>query len=330
MPISDERPQSFPVAGEEPTVADEALAWFTRLRSGRLSPEERREFDRWRQRSPAHAQAFEEVCELWEDPALRAAALMAAQRPTAQRVTAPLRQRGMRRMWQAAAVAAFVAAIGLHLDVPTRLAADYLTSTGERRTVHLPDRSTVTLNTDSAVTMQFDATTRRVRLLKGEALFQVQPEERRAFVVESGRLLTRAVGTEFLVREEREGVRVTVVEGVVELASNGPGWTPLRIEAGRQVSAGTGGPEPARNADISAATAWLKGRLAVDNVRLGELVDELRRYHVGAILVLNPAVADIKVSGSYNLADPTAVLTTLSQTLPVRMTRLTNRLVILF
>lgn len=330
MPTSDERPPFDPPLGEEPTPSDEALAWFARLRSGRLSPEERREFDRWRQNSPGHARAFDEVCELWDDPALKAAALVADERSPFLGSTAPPRRRRLTRMLQAAAVAALVIGLGLQLDLPTRLTADQQTAAGERRTIQLPDRSTVTLNTDSALAVQFNAATRRVRLLKGEAWFQVQPEEGRAFIVESGRLLTRAVGTEFLVREERQGVRVTVVEGMVELAPNGPAWAPLRVEAGRQVSVDAGGPGPVREADLSTATAWLKGRLVVDNVRLGDLVGELRRYHAGAILVVNPSIADIKVSGSYTLADPAGVLTTLTQTLPVRMARLTNRLVILF
>lgn len=229
----------------------------------------------------------------------------------------------------AAAVAGLLMIAGL-LDLPLRLGSDYWTATGERQVVLLPDHSTVTLNTRSAIDADFDGTARRIHLLKGEAFFQVVPDEQKAFVVESRQITTRAVGTAFLVREGPDGIGVTVTEGVVELAPSEPGWTPLQLTVGQQVAVGSKGPGPVRNIDPSHATAWLRGRLVVDDVRLADVIEELRRYHPGTIQVWNRAVNDIRVSGSYNLADPTAVLTTLAQTLPIRMARFTDRVVILF
>ncbi|BCA56638.1 hypothetical protein W02_37780 [Nitrospira sp. KM1] len=74
----------------------------------------------------------------------------------------------------------------------------------------------------------------------------------------------------------------------------------------------------------------MRGRLVFDNVSLEQVVTEIRRYHNGLIILWNPALANIRVSGSYNLSDTTAILTTLTQTLPIHLTRLTDRLVILF
>lgn len=329
----DDRDITQAVTGDESLLAEEAIAWFTRLRSVQCSAEERRAFESWRTQSPAHTIAFDEAGVLWNDPALGSAA---AQRAYTSGVVhgggraSPGSFRWLARFAAAAAVTGLLVTAGFQLDLPLRLTSDYRTSTGERQVVQLSDRSTVTLNTRSAISAAFDAASRRVHLLKGEAFFQVAHDTEKAFAVDSRHIITRAVGTEFLVREEPDGIRVTVIEGIVELAPAQPGWTPIRLSVGQQVSVGALGPGPVREIDVASATAWLRGRLVVDDARLGDVLDELRRYHPGMIQVWNSGVNDIRVSGSYNLTDPAQVVTTLAQTLSIRMARFTDRVVILF
>lgn len=314
-------------------VEEAAAAWFVRLRSGRCSVEERQAFESWRTRHPAHAAAFEAMARLWEDSSLHAAAMQAGcdARPIPPgRRAARWHLPWMPRMAAAAAVTGLVAGAALLLDLPLRLVSDYRTAAGERHVVRLSDRSTVTLNTQSALGEAFDAKTRRVHLLKGEAFFQVAHDREKAFVVESRRITTRAVGTEFVVREEPDGIRVTVVGGVVELAPARPGWAPIQLAAGQQVAVGPHGPGLVRDVDLKLATAWLRGRLVVDGERLADVIAELGRYYPGTIQVWNRAAGEIRVSGSYSLDDPAGILASLVRTLPVRMVRVTDRAVILF
>lgn len=329
----DDRSIDQTVTGQESLLSEEAIAWFARLRSEQSSAEERQAFESWRTKSPAHARAFDEACALWNDPALLAAASESAHASAPVTRSETTRSRSPRRLTQfalAASAAGLLIIAGLQLEIPLRLASDYRTSTGEQQFVRLPDHSTVTLNTRSAMSAEFDATSRQVHLLKGEAFFQVAPDKQKAFVVDSRRITTRAVGTAFVVREERDGVRVTVTEGVVELAPSRPGWESVRVTAGQQVFVGSAGPGSVRAVDLGQATAWLRGRLVVEDVPLSDVLDDLRRYHSGTIQVWNSAVNDIRVSGSYNLADPAGVLTSLAQTLPVRMASITDRIIILF
>lgn len=321
------------LSNQEASLSEEAFGWFTRLRSAQCSAEERQAFEAWRLQSPAHALAFDEACALWDDPALRGAASEAA-RVYGQGVWPETTQaRTPRRWWRivlAASVAGLVIAAGVQLEIPLRLASDYRTPTGTRQIVHLPDQSIVTLNAQSAIAVIFDGTVRRVNLLKGEALFQVAPDKAKAFVVESRGTTTRAVGTAFLVREEPGGSRVAVTEGVVELTPVRPGWAPIQLTAGQQVALGPHGPGLVHDVDSKQATAWLRGRLVVDNERLADVVAELRRYYPGTIQVWSRAVGEIRVSGSYSLDDPAGVLASLVRTLPVRMVRFTDHAVILF
>ncbi len=329
----DDRSVKQALTGDESSLSEEAIAWFVRLRSEQCSAVERCAFESWRTQSPAHAIAFDEACALWNDPALGSAA---AQRAHASGLVYGRGRvssgsfRWLMRLVAAAVVAGVLVTAGLQLDIPLRLTSDYRTSTGERQVVQLSDRSTVTLNARSAISAEFDAASRRVHLLKGEAFFQVAHDAETAFVVDSRHIMTRAVGTEFLVREEQHGIRVTVVEGIVELTPAQPGWTPIRLSVGQQVSVGANGPGPVREIDVASASAWLRGRLVVDDARLGDVLDELRRYYPGTIQIWDSSVNDIRVSGSYNLTDPAGVFTTLAETLPIRMARITDRVVIFF
>jgi len=332
MSTPDAHPDTPPFTSDEEALAEQAIAWFARLRSEPVSLEDRQAFEAWRRQSPLHAQAYENICALWDDPALKTAAANAAHSsvPIQRKDVRRASRRWLTRFSVAAAIAGLVITASLQWDLPLRVAADHMTATGERRIVQLPDRSTVTLNTQSAIATDFGGPSRRIRLLRGEALFQVQSDRQRPFVVDNQNILTRAVGTEFVVREEPSGIRVTVVDGVVELAPNQRNWAPIQVTAGQQVTVDTNGPGMPHEIDAQAAIAWSRGRLIFDGARLADVVEELRRYHTGIIVLWNPAVGDLRVSGSYSLADPTGILTTLAQTLPIRMARLTDHVVVLF
>jgi len=319
--------------GSGTTIDEQATAWFVRLRSGSLSEKDRQAFESWLRQSQAHARAFDEACRLWDDEALKRAAIsaanMAAVSPVPQHRTSS--RTGPFWRWGAAAVACAAVVVTVYqLDIVVRLSADHRTVTGEQLEIQLPDHSTATLNTRSAIAVHFDGTSRKVRLLDGEAFFQVEPDRDRPFMVEGQQIFSRAVGTKFLVRRQPKAVSVTVVEGVVELAPARGGWKPVRLTAGRQATADIHTAGPVREVDLSAETAWLRGRLVFENARLSDVIDEIRRYHNGVIVVWNPTIGDIRVSGSYTLNDLDGILTTLAQTLPIRMARIGNHVAALF
>ncbi|MGC4097140.1 MAG: FecR domain-containing protein [Nitrospira sp.] len=119
-----------------------------------------------------------------------------------------------------------------YFDVLIRWQADYRTEVGERRTIRLPDQSVAMLNTGSAVALSFEGPMRRVRLLRGEASFKVQPDPDRPFIVEGAETATRAVGTEFVVRRHGGSDRVIVLEGTVEVHLDRSAITVERVPAG--------------------------------------------------------------------------------------------------
>src|SRR3546814_5501598 len=91
------------------------------------------------------------------------------------------------------------------------------TGRSEVRRIALEDGSIVTLNGNSAVQIRYEDDIRRVVLRRGEASFEVAHNSERPFVVSADGVKVRAVGTEFVVGSEDDGVEVTVEEGVVAI-----------------------------------------------------------------------------------------------------------------
>lgn len=324
---------SFPDE-QKALVSQEAIAWFVKIRSGPLAPHDQMAFEAWQRQSPAHGKAFNEIAEIWEDPALGEAAEQGSAKLFAHTVVAAWDR--FREIWSPRRVGTALAMVALmvmavwHLGLPTWGVADYWAPTGERKTFYLSDRSTVTLNAESGMAVEFTESIRRVRLLKGQALFAVAPNPGRPFVVNYGEAQVQAIGTEFIVGEHREGFYVSVVEGRVKLDSADGSWTSLPLSAGTSVDVVNGRPGQVQNIDPKIATAWVRGRLVVDAAPLVQVIDYVKPYHSGLILLLNSEQANLKVSGTYNLSDTSGILRTLSQTLPVKTLTLTDRVTVFF
>jgi transmembrane sensor len=329
MQRTDESGDMVP-SEEEAQLRKEAVAWVIRLHRGGLSPEERRSFDAWQAQTLAHAHMFQKVFAVWDSAELRAAAAATAAEPSLFNPKTRFRQR-----WAILAVAAgtcvvLFAIIALHFDMATRWLADHRTGSGERRTVELPDRSIAILNTQSAIALSFDGTVRRVRLLSGEAFFNVQHDAAHPFIVEGTETAVRAAGTAFVVRAEAGGDQVTVIDGAVEVGARGVTDPPAIVTAGSQIHMEEGRLGRPYTVDVEATSAWLRGRLVVDGIPFARVLEELRRYYPGTILFWNQHVGNVQVTGTYNVDDPVGALTLLVKTVPISMVSLTDRFVILF
>ena len=87
----------------------------------------------------------------------------------------------------------------------------------EVREIHLSDGSEVTLGARSSLEVAFRLHERRVALTSGLAFFSVSKNPSRPFIVLVGDKEVRVVGTKFEVRRDPAGMRVSVVEGTVEV-----------------------------------------------------------------------------------------------------------------
>jgi transmembrane sensor len=329
-------------------TAAEAAEWVIRLEGSRkLPPEERYALDCWLEQDPAHKAAFDHAQSTW----ISLAALKAAPGELARDIVPPdhrspivpfLRHRAAGRMMLRAAtvLALVVVATGLGAfwfgDPVLMLEADYRTAPGKTGVVTLADGTVVQLNAASALAVRFDGRERRVELLSGEAYFTVAPvegAETRPFVVESTNGSARALGTQFQVSREGDGTDVTVAEHQVQVSmvetGDGPGFVVL--SSGQAVhydhASGFG---PVTQTDLGKATAWRRGELVFDKVRLADVVAELSRYRRGRIIIADAGLADRRVSGVFHTADLDQALASITQALKLRTAALPPFVTVLY
>jgi transmembrane sensor len=307
------RPQDIPT--------EQALAWFAHLRAPALTASDRAAFEAWRAADPTNAAAYAEVEALWSSPELTAAVMRRAPK-----------RRTMRWPRTAAACAAaflLAVALGVAVDLPMRLEADAVTAVGERRDLTLSDGSMMMLNSASAIALDMTASQRGVRLLSGEAFFDVQPDARRAFEVRAGDALVRVVGTAFSVRRTDDGVYVAVLRGAVQVSAAGNGSAALRLGPGDIARVADGQAEMRGRGPVEDFLAWRDGRFVFRDRPLASVIAALARYHKGWVVIADDRLSALPVSGNYKLDDPVAIVDSLAQATGARVTRVTSRLTVL-
>lgn len=217
-------------------VTDQALDWFIRLQEERDSAT-LAEFEAWRRSDMRCGQAFARISAMHGMASLRKATETDARRlgldVPASAVS--VRERKAPRSWiPAVAAAVLLLLIGWQQlpGVMLRWQSDYMTATGQRDTITLPDGSTATLNTSTAIAVDFSGGRRRVTLLDGEAYFDVQHDPSRPFVVAGHFAQVEVKGTAFSVRTENDQDTVVLERGRVEVSSQA-GHEFLAPEIGR-------------------------------------------------------------------------------------------------
>jgi transmembrane sensor len=302
-----------------PTLAQEqaALAWLSLLHDQPGSADQAT-FSQWLQADPAHAEAYAQAQVLWElseVPARTLAnedALALQGYLNAMDRTRPSSVRRWSGMLAMAACLLLMVSLGAGWQ-PMRwvddLGADYVSAPGQIRTVTLADQSQVTLDTDSAIAVDFSHGERHVQLRRGAGFFSVT-HTGEPFVVDAEQGQARVLGTQFEVRLQPLGAQVTVLSGRVGVTADKHAEQQI-LTAGQQVAYGKGTAQKLHAVDSEAQLAWRQGWLNYYKATLAEVVEDMRRYYPGRIVLLDDELAKRRVSGSFPSKDPVAVLRSL-------------------
>ena len=199
--------------------------------------------------------------------------------------------------------------------------ADYRTAVNQRRVVTLADGTRLTLNTSSAVNVVYDGAQRRIQLLAGEIFIATGKDAaQRPFFVDTPHGSLQALGTRFTVRLHEQYASAGVLEGAVAVLA-GDGAQRLVLHPGE--GAHFDGTGLHRQALAPYGGAWLDGMLVARDMRLADFLAELSRYSDHP-LGCAPAIAGLRVSGSYPLADVGAILDAVSASLQLRRNTVTR------
>ena len=297
---------SDPIVTQNDNKIDiEAAEWVARLDAGAADPATQRQLNDWLAGDSRRLGAFIRARAQWADLD-RLGALAAGKSQSAAPTSGILCNR---RALLVAGVAglSIAAASWLALRPATEF---YKTEIGEMRRIALADGSTLVLNTDSEARVRFETSRRSVQLLRGEGLFDVVHDPQRPFIVMTGNVRVRAIGTVFSVRLLRgEQVNVTVSEGVVELAREAAATaaSPGQRIAANQQSIVT----PTLPAQVQAIgpdavqrrLAWLEGKVAFDGESLQAAVAEINRHSHRVVVVDDAQLSEQPIVGVFRATD---------------------------
>lgn len=305
----------------------EALDWFVHLQGSDVSDADLKAFRAWYDADADHRAAYSRVEGTWNAPELVSAARAVEDR-AAPREQRPQR-RGVRRAVAVAAVVLLaVIGIGGALDLPLRLQADHMTATGERQEIQLGGGSRVLLDSASAIRTAGTGDTRRIELLAGRGYFDVAPGSNRRFQLVTEQAVIEVTGTQFTAAYDSDGTIVVLREGglrVHQRATTNPG---VKLAPGQRVTVRTDRIPTPEDVNFSTASGWIEGRLIFRDRTLASVLDELRRYHRGTILLLDTDLADVRLSGNYKLDDPVRVVEQLTGLASGEVLRLSDRVLV--
>jgi transmembrane sensor len=183
----------------------------------------------------------------------------------------------------------------------------YDTGIGGHRIVPLVDGSRIELNTATILRTSISRRRRDVWLDRGEAFFEVAHLEGSAFVVHAGPRMITVVGTQFSVRREGDQVTVAVVKGRVRVedTTRGEASATTTVTPGN-VAIGLGSSTMVISKPVAAiedTLTWRDGRLVFQGTSLAEVAADFNRYNRQQLLISDPAVAAIRISGTFKASN---------------------------
>lgn len=280
-------------------IEQDAAAWLAKRDGGNWTEADQAALDGWLQASTAHRVAFIRLQAVWQQ-ALRLRVLKHAQPQALDSHSRTLRA----PRWAIAASVVLVAGLLAWTAYSWLPRASYSTAVGGLASVPMTDGSKVMLNTNSEIRVRLTDSERRVNLDHGEAFFKVAKDPSRPFVVIAGGERIIAVGTEFSVRRDGDGVRVAVTEGVVRVEpsrrSTG-GRPPAELTAGSVARSGGEGVLIQHRAlqEVEDSLSWRRGYLVFRDTTLAEAVAEFNRYTTNTIVIEDEEMSAMRIGGAF-------------------------------
>lgn len=322
-------------------IEAQAASWLTVFGREDISDRERAKFKSWLGQSERHREVFVEMSALWDELEILKELTDIGE---AIAETNTVKQPFFKRrdvMAIAASISVVVLGGGVYLlnQYDRALQSDkFITQVGEQKTIKLVDGSSVILNTGSAVEVDFSKDERSIRLLRGEAYFDVSKDKRRPFVVYAASGAVKAVGTAFTVRVRTgEALEVTVEEGRVALLSmSAPApagenafvqRTPspvAELTAGQTIVFNEKVEELGlmQTADLNRKLAWRQGILAYAGDPLADVIADISRYTDLKIEITDPTLRTMPIGGYFKVGETDALFDSLELTFGITVERI--------
>ena len=327
------------------TIDDEASIWLVRLDGGNLSDQSRKELKSWLLADKRHAVALNAMADVWDgmDDILSS---ISDDNASTNASLWPI----LKPVFQPFALAASISFIAIFLwfAMPDNVQKNsYATLIGQQMDATFDDGSVIHLNTNSRIETEFSNDRRIIKLVKGEALFEVAHDPNRPFIVYAGNRLVQAIGTKFVVHLAPDDIQVTVTDGKVkmskvalntqladikELNNTSMMKDDVYIAKGEKVIVGSDQAPKLTHVNpenINRELSWLEGKLIFDNEALFDVIEEINRYVDVQIVLKDPSLHNIPINGRFDLKDSEALIEAIELSFNMTSQRLSSNKIIL-
>ncbi|RDI06599.1 FecR domain-containing protein [Comamonas sp. AG1104] len=243
--------------------------------------------------------------------------------------TGPTRRRILMPALSMAAVATVVTSTGglawKHWQAQPTFVQSLASKRGQQLEATMPDGSRLRLDAATRLEVAYYRNRREVTLLEGQAMFEVATNPTLPFDVLAGPVHVTVVGTRFAVRYTpslpgEAGVHVAVEEGKVRVAQMRTSGHVVMLSAGQQVTSDRDGVLASVSSIAPADVApWQSQRVRFDSQRLDVALAELGRYVDVPLVIHDPSVAALPITGVFNPTDLSTFQRVLPASLPVRL-----------
>jgi transmembrane sensor len=173
---------------------------------------------------------------------------------------------------------------------------------GNKKVIHLPDGSMVILNKHSL--LEYRATGAREVVLNGEAYFDIVHRPDQAFLVHTGEIVTRVLGTAFNIKAyaAEKSIEVTVDHGKVQVLKGGTNMGMLSDK--QQMRFGAGAEiYHAEKVSLQTVMAWKPAEISFDDITMEEAARRIgERFKVGFEFA-NPVLKECRITATFYMED---------------------------
>ncbi len=200
-----------------------------------------------------------------------------------------------------AACIAFVLYLSFFMESIT-FSKQYLASNKVLKNITLPDNSKITLNTNTKIDVRYYESKREIFLSEGKAVFDVEANKQRPFIIKTQRVDITVLGTKFEVINSKNQIQVNVTEGVVKVTN--PHFHDsllVRVEKAQSATLDKySNLKKLEKVDIKKVAPWSEGKFSFYQESIENIIKEFSKYIDIDVKIENEKIASLPISGNFS------------------------------
>ncbi|WP_324700926.1 FecR domain-containing protein (plasmid) [Pantoea agglomerans] len=255
----------------------EAAHWMTRLLSGEITPTEQRAYQAWLKKDVHNKRALNEMRNLWIDlrKPLESGTYEIPFPPGFQSWHQTFSNHGKKYFMAISFLLLITLIISQWMNV---WRYNYVTNTGEQKTLLLQDGTRMWLNTNTALDLTFNGDKKQIKIIRGEVFFESPSQQSPPLTIEVGHIIIRAFNSALNVFQKNDDTFISVDRGQAIVVNKKGEEIPINNKGLFRADKYLSGSDPATSENINFSSSWKNGKIIFVNQNLYSVLETVKRY----------------------------------------------------